>query len=301
MKRKSRESTRTARDGGVVLPRVLRRPARFFSKVFAGDIVIPRYVEGAGLASIFAATALYGSVVGGQFGSAANQVTAFLGLAVSEVEISGQVNTSEVAVISALGIDESSSLATVNVRAARTALQGLPWVKAAQVRKVYPGKLEISITEREAFAIWQTGETLSLIERDGRVIGAYAGVGFNTLPLVVGPGAGEAAAPFMERLAAYPDFATQVKALIHIGERRWDVRLASGITVKLPADNPGQAVERLLAMDAETQILSRDIASIDLRLSDRTTVALTENAMARREAVLKARDKAIKAARRSSI
>jgi cell division protein FtsQ len=55
-------------------------------------------------------------------------------------------------------------------------------------------------------------------------------------------------------------------------------------------------------MDAQNQILSRDIASVDLRLGDRTVVALTENAMLRREAALKAREKAIKAAaKRSSI
>lgn len=168
------------------------------------------------------------------------------------------------------------------------------------MRKVYPGKLEVGIEERKAFAIWQTGETLSLIERDGHVIGAYAGSGFNSLPLVVGPGAATAAAPFMDVLSAYPAFARQVKALIHVGERRWDVRLANGVTVKLPADRPEAAVGRLLAMDADTQILSRDIASVDLRLEDRTTVALTENATLRREAALKAREKAIKAARKRS-
>lgn len=286
--------------GRLVVPRLLRRPARLFSKIFAGDITVPRYAEAAGLVSIFAATAIYGSVAGGQFGSVANDLTAKLGFAISEIEISGQVNTSEIAIIEALGLNESTSLASLDVRDARETLQGLPWVEKAEVRKAYPDKLEIRVTERHAFAIWQTGETLSLIERDGRVIGAYAGYGFNDLPLVVGPGAATAAAPFMELLSAYPSFASQVKALIHVGERRWDVRLANGITVKLPANQPAAAVEKLLAMDSVNQILSRDIASIDMRLTDRTTVALTENAMARRDTALKAREKAIKAAARRS-
>ena len=303
---KSRGKSRVAPDGSegegrFVVPRLLRRPARLFSKIFAGDIMVPRYAEAVGLVSLFAATALYGSVAGGQFGAVANTVTASLGFAVQEVEISGQVNTSEVAVIDALGLGESTSLALLDVRDARESLQGLPWVERAEVRKVYPGKLEIRIDERQAFAIWQAGDTLSLIERDGRVITAYSGYGFNNLPLVVGPGAATSAAPFMELLSAYPAVAGKVKALIHVGERRWDVRLANGITVKLPAEQPEKAVERLLVMDAGTQILSRDIASIDLRLADRTTVALTENAMARREAALKAREKAIRAAKRSSI
>ncbi|GAB4355838.1 MAG: cell division protein FtsQ [Oricola sp.] len=289
------------REGGRVLPRILRRPARFFAKVFDGEIVIPRFVEPAGLAGLFAATALYGSVVGGQFDGIVERTTSALGFAVEEVEVSGHHNTSEVAVFEALGLDGFTSLVSLDVREARAALEKLPWVETAKVRKVYPGKLEIALKERRAFAIWQTGDTLSLIERDGKVIDAYAGSGFNSLPLVVGPGAATAAAPFMEILSAYPAFASQVKALIHVGERRWDVRLANGVTVKLPSREPEKAVERLLAMDAQTQILSRDIASVDLRLRDRTTVALTENAMLRRAAALKAREKAIKAGKRSSI
>ena len=91
-------------DGRLVVPRMLRRPARLFSKIFAGDITVPRYAEAAGLASIFAATAIYGAVAGGQFGALANDMTAKLGFAISEIEISGQVNTSEIAVIEALGL-----------------------------------------------------------------------------------------------------------------------------------------------------------------------------------------------------
>jgi cell division protein FtsQ len=288
-------------EGGRVLPRFLRRPARFFTKVFDGEIVISRFVEPAGLTAVFVATAIYGSVVSGQFSGVVERTTSALGLAVDEVQISGQQHTSEIAVFQALGLDAFTSLAALDARTARKALEQLPWVEMATVRKVYPGKLEIHLKERTAFAIWQSGDTLSLIERDGHVIGAYDGTGMNALPLVVGPGAAKAAAPFMELLSAYPSFAAQVKALIHVGERRWDVRLANGITVKLPAQSPERAVERLLAMDAQTQILSRDIASIDLRLADRTTVALTENAMLRRNAALKAREKAIKARKRSSI
>lgn len=288
--------------GRFVMPRLLRRQARFVSKVFAGDVSIPRYTETLGFIAIFGATALYGAYAGGQVGNLANAVTARMGFAITEVEISGQVNTSEVAVVSALGLDSNTSLATLNVGAARETLEQLPWIENAKVRKAYPDKLEIHLSERLAFAIWQEGDALFLIERDGHVIGRYSGGGFSELPLVVGTGAAQAAAPFMDLLSAYPQFAEQVKALIHVGERRWDVRLGNGITVKLPADEPGKAVERLLTMDADNQILSRDIASIDLRLADRTTVALTENAMERRATALKARAKAIKAAaRRSSI
>lgn len=287
---------------GFVLPRPFRRPARFVTRLCNGSIAIPRHTEAVGLTALFAATALYGSIMGGQFSTAVEGVTTALGFAVEEVEITGHENTSEVAVFQALGLDGFTSLVSMDVREAREKLQQLPWVETVAVRKVYPGKVEIDLAERDAYAIWQTGDTLSLVERDGRLIGAYGGSGFNDLPLVVGPGAADKASAFIDLLQDYPAVASRMRAVIYVGERRWNVRLGNGVTIKLPSGDPRGALEQLEAMDAEQRVLSRDIASIDLRLADRTVVALTQNAMERREAALEDREKAIKAAaRRSSI
>ncbi|MNL86696.1 Cell division protein FtsQ [compost metagenome] len=70
----------------------------------------------------------------------------------------------------------------------------------------------------------------------------------------------------------------------------------NGIVVKLPQDGLGEALALLSRLDSEQQILSRDIASIDLRLRDRTTVQLTADAHARRQAAVDARAKALKKA-----
>ena len=288
-------------EAGFVLPRILRRPARFFTKVFDGEVRVPRHVEAVGLAALFSATALYGSVIGGQFYNAAVSVTASLGFAVTEVEITGHRNTTEKAVIDALELNGETSLVVLDLAGLRAALSALPWVESASLRKVYPGRLEVALVEKNAFAIWQAGETLSLIERDGSVIGSLGGNGFKELPLVVGAGAAESAASFMDMLAGYPEMASQVRALIRVGDRRWDLRLANGVTVKLPAEGPGAAIQRLLAMDAETGLLKRDIASVDMRLADRTAIALTDNAVERRDAALKARARALKSNKRSSI
>ena len=45
---------------------------------------------------------------------------------------------------------------------ARERLKANPWIADATVLKLYPGELQIGITEREAFALWQ---------KDGRVVG----------------------------------------------------------------------------------------------------------------------------------
>lgn len=51
----------------------------------------------------------------------------------------------------------------------------------------------------------------------------------------------------------------------------------------------------LAGMQDTHQLLERDIAAVDLRLEDRTTVQLTPEAVKRREVALKAREKMLKA------
>lgn len=83
-----------------------------------------------------------------------------------------------------------------------------------------------------------------------------------------------------------------MKGFIRVAERRWDLRMENGVTVKLPEGNEDAAIAELLRMDRESGLLSRDIASVDLRLADRLVVQLTPDAVTRREAALAASAKA---------
>jgi len=80
-------------------------------------------------------------------------------------------------------------------------------------------------------------------------------------------------------------------ASIMVADRRWNLRLKNGIDVRLPESNVEQALDRLVALDHEKKILSRDILAIDLRLSDRVTVRLSDAAAAAREEALKDKKK----------
>jgi len=52
-----------------------------------------------------------------------------------------------------------------------------------------------------------------------------------------------------------------------------------------------QALDRLIALDRDKKILSRDITMIDLRLADRVTVHLSDTAAQAREEALQAKKK----------
>jgi cell division protein FtsQ len=63
-----------------------------------------------------------------------------------------------------------------------------------------------------------------------------------------------------------------------VGERRWNLRLKNGIDVRLPESEVAPALERLVALDREKNLITRDIVAIDLRLADRVTVRLSDAA-----------------------
>jgi len=105
---------------------------------------------------------------------------------------------------------------------------------------------------------------------------------------VVGNGAAGKARGFLAVLDQFPAIRDQVRASILVAERRWNLRLKNGIDVRLPDSNIEQALATLTRLDREKSLLTRDIAAVDLRLSDRVTVRLSEAvAQARAEAFKK--------------
>jgi cell division protein FtsQ len=106
---------------------------------------------------------------------------------------------------------------------------------------------------------------------------------FVVLPLVVGRGAGKKAKGFLATLDRFPAIRAEVRAAILVGERRWNLRLKNGIDVRLPEQNLEDGLDRLAQLDRDRQLLTRDITAIDLRLADRVSVRLSEDAARARE------------------
>jgi cell division protein FtsQ len=107
------------------------------------------------------------------------------------------------------------------------------------------------------------------------------------LPLVVGAGAERRAQDFLALLANYPSLREIVRASVLVAERRWNLRLRNGIDVRLPERGLEAALDRLVALDRDKNLITRDIVAIDLRLADRVNVQLSERAAELRTGSLK--------------
>ena len=190
------------------------------------------------------------------------------GFAVVEVTVAGAERTSTADAYAALDVERGQSIFAVNPAEARARLLDLPWVGDAEVRRTLPGTITIRLIEKRPFALWQSGKSIVVIERSGAVITDADTGGFDHLPLFAGERAPEAAAPFLDAVRPHRAVLARLQTIQRMGERRWDLLLAGGVTVKLPEEGWESQLAELEMLIVEKAILERDIEMIDLRYPD---------------------------------
>jgi cell division protein FtsQ len=235
---------------------------------------------------LLAATLSYGAAAGGHIGAivealkdARDAVANASGFRIAAVSLSGAKEVSREDILAAAGVSARASLLFLDANAARARLLANPWIADATVLKLYPDRLQITVTERQAFALWQWEGHVKVIAVDGTVLEEpFVEKRYFGLPLVVGRGAAQHAKDFLALMDRYPDIRSVLRAGVLVAERRWNLRLKNGIDVRLPETGVEAALDRLVALDREKKLLSRDIVAVDLRLPDRVTVRLSNAA-----------------------
>lgn len=271
---------------------IFARAASHLRPILALDI--PRGVGTAAVFAIFMTAGTYGAMKGGhveavsaQLRDARDAAANAAGFQITSVTIGGSTEVAREEILAAAGVSGTSSLLFLDAQSARTRLKANPWIADATILKLYPGRLHIAITERKGFAIWQKDNRVSVISADGTVLQTFVDPRFAHLPLVVGAGAETQASEFLALADRYPAIRDQVRAYVLVAERRWNLRLKSGIDIRLPEIEPARALDALVALDRDRKLLSRDIALVDMRFPDRVTARLSDAAAASRQEAMK--------------
>ena len=273
-------------------------PNRFIAAL---ERYVPRRVGIAATIVILLGSVSFGVVKGNHL----EEVTDFLsdtrnaaanaaGFRIASVTLNGRKQLTQDEILAIGGVNGRSSLLFLDAAVVRDRLKANPWIADANVLKLYPDRLQIDVTERTAFALWQQDGRLAVVADDGAVLETYVSKRFTALPLVVGKGADTRAKDFLALLDRYPQVRSLTRPAILVGERRWNLRLKDGLDIRLPENDVGNALAMLSKLDKEDHLFSKDIVAIDMRLSDRLTVRLSEDAAKARDDVFKNQDKANK-------
>lgn len=280
---RSRRWFRGSRRSAVAVPLAERLPSGLGSWLAIGFLTL---------------AAATGAAFGGHFerfreshGEPKHALARLVGLGIDRVTISGLSGLSEIEVLVAAGIDPKISLAFFDADEARKRLEATPMIREASVRKLYPGEVSINLVEREPYALWQRKGDLFLIAQDGTVIDKMDDGRFAHLPLVVGADANLRAKDYVALLAEAGPFASRIRAGSLVAGRRWNLKLDTGIDIRLPETGTGAALQRLVSLEQDFRISEKDLIAIDMRQPDRVTMRLTEEGAAARAEQLKSKTK----------
>lgn len=203
--------------------------------------------------------------------------------AVTELEIEGGAPELQAEVRLALGLEGSVSSLRLDIDAVRETVEAHGRVASASVTLIPPETLRVALVERIPVALWRDGGGAThLVDPQGMLVEAIpARADRPDLPLLLGEGATGAVPEALSLIAAAPEIVPRLRAIVRVGERRWDMVLTEGLVIRLPAEAPGEALARVVALHYGEEILDRDLAAIDMRLPHRPTLRLTDPAAER--------------------
>ncbi len=226
----------------------------------------------------------YGLVLSGGWRTAVDGVTAGFGFTVASIEIQGLAQADSTEISDRIDVSETSSLLMVDAEKARARIAEIPWVADVQVKKLYPDRIVVNLTERLPFALWQDDGKVKVVDKTGAVTSEVLETRNAGLPLVVGQGANRRVVEAVELMNSVPTIRAKIRAAVLVAERRWNLVTTDGIEILLPEENPGVALARVAQLQDTKKLLERDLVAVDLRVPDRLFVRLSDGAAdARRE------------------
>ena len=144
--------------------------------------------------------------------SAFMNATAYAGLRVEDVVVSGRTRADAEEILAALDLERGSPIFGVDMAEARARIESIGWVSSAEIARRLPDVIFVRVVERLPLALWQHDGKTALVDRDGKIIQRSGLENFAKFPLIVGEGAPQHAAQILDLLRAYPAVADATEA-----------------------------------------------------------------------------------------
>jgi cell division protein FtsQ len=158
----------------------------------------------------------------------------------TRVDLKGDFEKTSKAELEAALPRVSGNFFAADLAEVRASVERLPWVRHVAVRRVWPGRLEISIEEHVALARW--GDD-ALVNTFGE---RFVGKTQETLPTFIGPAGtqAEVARRYARFSAIVAPLGTRIERVALSARHAWQLRLANGLHLALGRD-ADQAESRL--------------------------------------------------------
>ena len=196
----------------------------------------------------------------------------------SALSIQGSSDSLNAEIREILGLNFPISSFDLDLVDLRNRVLSLPPVETAEVRLEGSSILHVKVKEKVPALLLKDDTGIHVLNKNGDYIRPLLSTEYGSkLPVITGEGAQKAAAEAFILFSALYDKLDEVRGLVLVGGRRWNIVLKSGQVIMLPEKKSEQAVQKILILDKAEKILSRDIAVFDFRLPYRITLRFPEN------------------------
>lgn len=209
------------------------------------------------------------------------------------IQVEGDVSRNSVASLRANALPRlHGSFLSLNLKDGRAAFEAVPWVRHAQLTRVWPMRLRVNLEEHRAAAYWEqrvdgadaatdAAAERALVNSFGEVFQANLGdVEDETLPVLAGPAhaAGSMLEMWRGLSPAAEKLGESIERLDLSGRGSWRATLGSGAVVELGRGSGPDVVERFGRFaQSITQVTAQyrsPLQSADLRHADGYAVKL---------------------------
>jgi cell division protein FtsQ len=252
-----------------------RKKPRSRTSQGAGWVVVTAIVAASGFSAAVATGMANASALGDVKNNAQMYVTSALiaaGFGIDQVSLTGQRYTLDSAVFDALDLGNVKTFAALDMAAALKRIERISWVDTAQISRVFPGMLNVQISERIPAAIWSRGNKNYLIDATGRTLGPVSENNGWVLPRLAGEGANVDAPLLLTAIARHKDIEAQFDHAERIAERRWSVALANGSRIELAADREVEGLDQVAASSTLRQAVLGAATVVDVRTAGRAVM-----------------------------
>ncbi|WP_434212994.1 cell division protein FtsQ/DivIB [[Pseudomonas] boreopolis] len=164
-----------------------------------------------------------------------------------------------------------SGFFAVKLQDAQDAIERLPWVESAQVRKSWPDVLEVRVVEHKPFARWGADRMLS---EQGRLFPVPPRLKDLELPQLDGPDGktAEVVALYNESRALFAPAGLDVKRLALDARGSWSLGLSNDVQVVVGRDDAKARLQRFARVLPQLADPAQPIVRADLRYTNGFTV-----------------------------
>lgn len=127
--------------------------------------------------------------------------------------LSGNHFVSQADIASAIGAGAEPNLFRLSLDDVRRDVESIPWVQSVSLRRVFPNRVQVDVTERRPVAYVNTGNGLKLVDAEGVLLEKPAEASFD-FPVVTGIDSSMSAADRKARLALFDRFEQELKSRV---------------------------------------------------------------------------------------